>query len=308
MSSAESLPAMNSLKSRECGYMLLFSLGLLVVVSTLILSITISQRIDTQLLVHEKNQLQSTYLLKGAAEYTAAQLSIASAVAYQRISPDDKILVGWSIWRPNSSPYQVRLDGREISVLITDLSGLPDANMLTLDEWQRLFVVLGSDDANAALDLAKKMMAYKSSFLPVRGSASFFDMSELLGWAEFTPEMIDGGTRTVPLGIRQLVTVGTGLKNIHIDLTPLVILRVLGNVTEEHLRQLSDLRNNGPVPPSQAQQWLQGTGLSSPPVMAPSVVSVKLTFSGNIRSTPLFAVLANENGIYRVIDYPRPPR
>lgn len=308
MSRIDLPPALNRPVKRECGYMLLFSLGLLVVVSTLILVITISQRIDTQLLTHEKNQLQSTYLLKGAAEYTAAQLSIASAISYQRIPPDDQILVGWPIWRPNSSPYQIQLDGREISVQITDLSGLPDANLLTLDEWQRLFSALGSENASAALALAQKMMAFKSSFLPVRGSASFFDMDELLAWAEFTPEMIDGGTRTVPVGIRQLVTVGTGLKNIHIDLTPLVILRVLGNVTDEHLRRLSDLRAEGPVPPSQAQQWMQGTGLSSPPVMAPSAVSIKLAFSGNIRSNPLFAVLAHENGIYRVIDYPRPPR
>ncbi|MBX9936016.1 MAG: hypothetical protein K2Y10_05435, partial [Burkholderiaceae bacterium] len=48
---------------RQHGYVLLFALGLLAVVSTLVLGVSASLRLDTQLLAREKDLLQENYAL-----------------------------------------------------------------------------------------------------------------------------------------------------------------------------------------------------------------------------------------------------
>jgi hypothetical protein len=290
------------------GYMLLYSLGLLIVISSLVLTISISQRLDTQLLAEEKKQIQLHYLVKGAAEYTAGKLSIASAIAYQRISPDDPIMEKWEIWRPRPAPYQVNLDGKKVQILIKDLTGLPDVNLLNAQDWRRLFVLaFGADDARAQT-MTKGVLEYKASLAKIRGDAGFVDMPELTRWTGFSQEMVVGGTQQIPIGVQDLVTVGTGLKDIHIDTTPLVMLEVLGNVTKDHIARLTELRRNGPVPPSLAQQWIQGTGLSAPPIMSPTAVSLQIALPDIPGSKPFQAVLRSDSGTARVVESPYQPR
>jgi hypothetical protein len=288
------------------GYVLLFVLGLLALVATVVLGVTVGLRLDAQLLGREKSALQEEYLLRGAARYTALQLGISAAVdALLRLDPNDDILRQWVLWRPSGASYDVTLDNASVSVELEDASGLPDANMLSQQEWERLFLFLGAPTPENARALATKLAALREQLGRVRGiSAGFSSLQELLQWQDIPAAMAYGGTEKTPLGLQHLVVVGTRTKQVNLDKTPLPIMQVLGNVTDEHLKKLATLRKSGPLQASQAQQWLEGTGLTAqPPGTAPTVVRARLRLS----SAPpgglsLLAVLVSENGAFSVAD------
>lgn len=287
------------------GYVLLFVLGLLVLVSTVALGITAGRRLDAQLLSREKTALQEEYLLRGAAQYTAMQLNIARAVQARRLEPDDPALRQWPLWRATGGRYEWLQDGLRVSVEIEDLSGLPDANVLTPQEWQRLLLLLGMASAEDARILAGKLVALRDDLARHRGSTGFASLQEVLQWTEIPPDIAFGGTKATPLGLQHLLVVGTRNRLVHLDKTPLLWMKVLGNATDAQLQQLETLRKAGPIPSAQAQQWLAGTGLAvQPPDKAVSAVRARLRLaSAPAQTRSMVAILVGENGSFSVADH-----
>lgn len=287
------------------GYVLLFVLGLLVLVATLVLSVTVGLRLDAQLLGREKSALQEEYLLRGAARYTAMQLDISAALDAQRADPRDPVLGRWVVWRPSGARYEVTLDKTAISVELEDVSGLPDANMLNQQEWERLFLFLGAPTQENARTLASKVLALRTQLRTIRESSpGFSSLQDLLQWQDLPLAMAYGGTPQAPVGLLHLLVVGTRSKQVDLDTTPLAWLPILGNVTEPHLHRLSALRKAGPVSAAQAQQWLAGTGLSvRPPGARAAVVRAQLRLDADALGTrSLMAVMISENGSFHVVD------
>ena len=99
----------NQLQTHEHGYILLFALGLMAVLATLVLSVTVTLRLDAQLLSREKTALQEVYLLRGAAQYTALQLGITSAVTTLSPPLSNEARRQWILWRPNEQTYEANL-------------------------------------------------------------------------------------------------------------------------------------------------------------------------------------------------------
>lgn len=290
---------------RQQGYVLLFVLGLLALVATVVLGVTVGLRIDAQLLGREKTALQEEYLLRGAARYAAMQLGITVAVDALRLDPNDDILRQWELWRPSGERHDVTLDNTNVSVELEDVSGLPDANMLSLQEWERLFLLLGAPTQENAHALATKLAVLREQLGRIRGiSAGFSSMQELLQWQEIPAAMAYGGTEKTPLGLQHLLVVGTRNKQVNLDKTPLPLLQVLGNVTDEHLRELAMLRKSGPLQAPQAQQWLEGTGLTAQPPGAPATtVRARLRVNSvSPMGRSLIVLLVSENGGFSVAD------
>ncbi|EJE53535.1 hypothetical protein PMI14_01687, partial [Acidovorax sp. CF316] len=86
-------------RAGERGYILLFALGLMAVVTTVVLGVSVSLRLDAQLLAREKEALQEAYVLQSAAAYTALQLGIASAVAGANPPLPEEVRRNWPLWR-----------------------------------------------------------------------------------------------------------------------------------------------------------------------------------------------------------------
>lgn len=289
---------------RERGYILLFALGLMAVVATLLLSVTVSLRLDAQLLSREKTALQEEYLLRGAAQYTAIQLGITSAVSTLVPRPNETSMRSWVLWRPDGSIYHAMLGSTEILVELEDVSDLPDANMLSSQQWERLFLLLGSNSPEKAKLLAAKVIELREQLGRIRGTAGFSSIRELLDWEEIPLPMRFGKTKEIPQGLKHLVVVGT--RNLQVDLnsTPLPLLQALGNVTEEQLKRIATLRQSGPIAAIDAQQWIQGTGLrAQAPDAQPTSIRARLRLaSSQPNGLALVAMIASENGEYTVID------
>lgn len=289
-------------RQAEAGYVLLFVLGLLVVVATLILGTSSSLRIDAQLLARKKEDLRDRYLLEGAAKITAAQLGITRAVDALQLPTNAPLLRDVTLWRSNGGTYSLSLESRKIDVALQDASGLPDANLLTEAEWGRLLLALGAPTPALAQEWASSIFRTRSQLIAMRGGPGFQAQRELLELPLLPRELIEGGTERTPLGLADLVVIGTRSRSVDLDNTPLVLLNALGQVTPEHLQALARLRSSGPIPQAQRDIWLQGTGLTAKrPGEDTSAVIAALTLASGPTRT---ALIAGDNTGFRVVDWP----
>ena len=284
------------------GYVLLFVLGLLVVVATLILGTSSSLRIDAQLLAQKKDDLRDRYLLEGAANITAARLGITRMVDALQLPAESPLLRGVPLWRPDGKTYNLTLENRTIDVALQDASGLPDANLLTEAEWSRLLTALGAPTPALAQEWASSITHTRSQLIAMRGGPGFQTQRELLDLPILSRELIYGGTERTPKGLANLVVIGTRSRTVDLDNTPLILLNAMGQITPEHIQTLTRLRSLGPIPQAQRDAWLQGTGLTAKrPGDATSAVIAAMTLSSGSTRT---ALIAGDNTGFRVVDWP----
>ena len=276
------------------GYVLLFALGLIVVVSTLVLSLTVSLRLDAQLLAREKIALQEEYLMRGAAQYAAAQLGITAAVDALQLDPKTDLVRQWRLWRPSTEGYEITLGAAKLRVTLADVSDLPDANLLSVQQWGRLLQQTGLK-SEEAMRLAEEIVAVRQELAHARRTAGFSGLDELMHWGQ------------IPRSVSRFVVVGTKRIEVNLNSTPEQVLRFLGDVSPDKLQQLAKLRKDGVIAPAQAQAWLQGTGLrerrSANLVLAANARIRMLSSAPENRSWT--ALISGENGIYTVIDQPQ---
>ena len=290
---------------RQRGYVLLFVLGLLAVVATLVLGASVNLRLDTQLLAREKARLQEHYALEGAAQYAALQLGVSHAVQALRLEPRNPALRDWPLWQADGSERQVDVAGTAVSVQLRDVTGLPDANILTEPQWQRLLLLAGVPREDEAKKLATSLVLLREQLRGMRGQAGFSSLQELLQWSALPPAVAYGDAAKGRPGLAELLVVGNGNQRVDLDRTPPLLLKALGSgVSDEHLKILATWRSEGPVTAQQAQQWLQGTGLTAhPPGASASAVLAQLRLAGaGAAAPPLLALIAGENGGFSVID------
>ena len=292
-------------RQQQQGYVLLFALGLLAVVSTLVLGVSASLRLDTQLLAREKDLLQENYALQGAVQYATAQLAITTAVDGMQLDPKDELLRNGRFWRADGVPYTVTVAKRRMEVLVQNGSSLPDANTLTAPEWQRLFLLLGAPTPLAAQTLANRVVECKQELIRMRGGAGFASLQELLDWPDLPRSMASSvDTAGAVQGLQHWLVVGTGQKKVDKDVTPLPLFAVLGNMSDTQLQQLSQWRRAGVVTPQQFQAWLQGSSLTAATPDSPVWLlrahpqRNKPVAGGNI----LVATVGKKNGALQVLD------
>jgi hypothetical protein len=284
------------------GYILLFVLGLLVVVATLVLGTSTSLRIDAQLLARKKDDLQDRYLLEGAAHVAAVQLGVTRMVEALQLPPDAPMLRDVELWRTGSGPYSLTLDGRTVEVSLQEAGGLPDANLLTEVEWSRLLLALGAPTPVIAQEWASVIARTRRQLIAMRGGAGFETLRELLEMPLLPREVVEGGTERTPIGLADLVIVGPRSRTVDLDHTPLILFNVLGQVSPEKLQALTRLRAAGPIPQAQAAAWLQGTNLTvGQPAGGTSAVIARMALPSGVTRV---AVIAGDNTGFRVVDWP----
>ncbi|TXH34455.1 MAG: hypothetical protein E6Q94_04630 [Burkholderiaceae bacterium] len=304
-----STPTHRPQSRRTRGYVLLFVLGLLIVVSTLVLGTSSSLRIDARLLAHEKDTLQEAYLLEGAARLTAAQLDVTRAMDELRLPVGDTLLRGWEPWRADGSTYNLQIADLGVRVTLDDVSGLPDANALLPAEWERLFMALGAPSRQAAQEWTQAVVQMRSHLLSIRGGSGFSSLQELLSLPILPRPIVEGGSERTPLGLRDLLIVGSGSKTVDLEKTPLILIQSMGQLTDNHVQLLLQLRQEGAIPAATRQAWAQGTGLTViQPTAQPIAVRAALHLSPDGRGNrSRIAIITSDNTKFRVADMP-PPR
>ena len=302
MRSTEALPIQHPHHSD--GYVLLFVLGLLIVVSTLVLGTSSSLRVDARLLAHERDTLQDQYLFDGAARLTALQLDAAKTIDGLQLPTSDPSLRNWRPWRADGSTYELQFAGPSLRVTLEDVSGLPDANVLLPLEWERLFMALGAPSRQTAQEWAQAVLQLRASLLSMRGGSGFSSLQELLSLPILPRTIVEGGSERTPKGLRDLVVVGNNSKSVDLEKTPVILMQVLGQITDSHVQLLLQMRQDAPISAAARQAWVQGTGLTAiQPAAQPTAVRAVLHIAPNGGNGPSkIALITGDNTGFRVAD------
>ena len=286
------------------GYILLFTLGVLSVISVLVLSMALSLRLDAQLVAKEKTRLQDEYALKGAVQYAVARLNLTALVQRQLAGKPPDPMTRRKLWFPGEGPYTLQFAGAQMNVHLQDAGVVPDANLLTEQEWQRLFVELGASNAEVAGAIAKAVVATKLRIARNMGSLGFSSTRELVNTQSLPQHVATGIDSQGRFGMLDLLVVGSELKQLDINRSPLVLFKVLGGFSDSQLSNLQLMRSRGPIAPTEGPKILAG---SPAKLMSGStdLLSVKIHFDGesdSVGGLMVFALLKLENNTYKLID------
>jgi len=292
---------------RKCisrGYILLFTLGVLAVISVLILSIALSLRLDAQLLAREKTRLQEEYAVSGAIRYVAARLSVTLESQKQLAGKPFDTVSRRKMWFPDEGPYPFQLAGMDMVAHFEDAGLLPDANLLNEPEWQRLLLELGADSPQSAGIFAKSIVESRQGLTKTNGAAGFASLGEIMVSQSLPQHVARGVNSSVRLDLKDLLVVGTELKQLDINRSPLVLFKVLAGLSDGQLSNLQLARSRGPILPIDGNRFLVG---SSAKLMTgkTDMLRVKIQINnGNAPAAGLMAValLKLESNTYRVID------
>lgn len=234
-------------RRHQQGYVLVFTLSVLFFLSVLVLGIAFALRLDAQLVSKEKNLLQSEFVALGAIDYLMAQWVVTAIKDGQsgkgavggRYTEQDP-----SSWRPSGGPYKLTLDEVTVRIQIEDAGWRPDLNLLSETEWQRLFMVLGVP-VGQAKELASRTMETRSFQAALGHVGGFSSLQDLLLVPGLSSELVFGGAQNSShLAIKDLVAVGTGLKRIEVNQSPLPLFDVLLGVRPDVLKKLDELRRD----------------------------------------------------------------
>lgn len=245
---------------RARGYVLIFVAGILLLVTVIVLGAATSLRLDAQLTLREKEQTQNETLLRGGLQYLLAQLATTRAVDQMggAVDASDKGEMG--LWRVPGGPYVVRLKAGSVRIDIDDAGWLPDANQLTDKEWQRLFVLLSASADNAAR-WTRRVLDERGLVAARSGRSGFASIDELLAIADIPPAIRfgQGSNREAVPGLRDLLVVGSRLKQLEVNRTPPLLFRVLLEVKAEDVERLANARRDRKLTVAEAGQILGQT-------------------------------------------------
>ena len=245
--------------ARNNGYILLFTLGVLAVISVLILSMALSLRMDAQLVGREKLRLQDEYTLFGAVQYTVARLN-ATLESQRQLGgkPFDANTRG-KLWFTNEGPYAMKIFGTELVVSLEDAGIFPDANLLTEQEWQRLFTEMGENDPLTAATLAGVTTRSKLSLAKNLSSGGFTSFRELLSISGLPQHLTRGLVSSGLPGFLDLLVIGTDLKQLEINRSSPILFKVLAGFNDNQVSNLQLARSRGTVTPIEGQNLLFGS-------------------------------------------------
>lgn len=290
--------------ARERGYILLFTLGTLAVLSVLILSMVLSLRLDAQLGTAERVRLNDEYRLTGAANYAVARLNVVVEARSLLSSKSSGASDRGRLWTDDAGPYSAILLGKNFLFEIEDAVILPDANLLTEQEWKRLLLQLGLEDEQKALELAKAVVESRIDMGSKIGGGGFATLQDLMA-SQILPQYLTRGAANLgAMGLSDLVVVGTERKQIEINKTPLTLFSVLADFNAEQLSNLQSFRKRGFISQEEGQKLLYPSAVTIMTSKSPWI-RLKIKYlnpdNGN-HSMQAIALLKLDNEYYKIFD------
>lgn len=238
MTTLGSMPAQTMNRNTQEGYVLVFTLSVLLFISVLVLGLASALRMDAQLTLHEKRRWQSEFVARGAIEYLMAQLSVTdtldriAAVTDPRQRNNEP-----GRWRVDGRPYTIRVGEHQATVVVEDAAIRPDMNLLTPDEWERLFLLGMEMPPDLAQTLARRVLTLRAE-LP-SGFASLHDLTRVSG---LSLAQVYGRRGQPQVALKDLISAGTGYKKLNVNLSPLILFRIIANFTDQQVGDLAQER------------------------------------------------------------------
>lgn len=284
------------MKPKNEGYILLFVLGVLSVVAVLALGMSTTLRLDAQRTGYEKTRLQEDYMLQGMVQYTVARLNVGLQAQKQARAQPLEVAERKALWLAEEGPYPIEFAGLAATVQLDDAGIFPDANLLNEIEWQRLFTEWGEKDTKLIASYAKAVLLSKQSIVINQGGMGFTSLNEL----RHTQALPQRWVRK----IHEHLVVGTQLKQLEINRTPLHWFKVLAGLDEVQLKALQSTRSRGAIAALDAPQFMAG---STTPLMSQKSHFLRVriylkTGDGSDNAPVAMALLKMENNSYKLLD------
>ncbi|OYU46333.1 MAG: hypothetical protein CFE44_02650 [Burkholderiales bacterium PBB4] len=236
------------------GYVLLFTLGVLAVVAVLSLSVASAVRIEARSISDEKVRVQQEYAMSGAVHHAMAaiesQLENKGKDSGQSQSTSSKVESSTF-----ASTFDLELHGFEMHSVVTDATLLPDGNLLTLEEWEKVAGVLGGKP-DESKEFAALILNERNRIEQQTGRKGFRSLRELTDSNTLPLPLVRGALNDRGLVLADLVVLGTQKKLLDINESPLEMFEILAGFDRPKLERLRALRSRGRLSESEAKQLI----------------------------------------------------
>jgi hypothetical protein len=229
---------------RHTGFILLYVLAVMVVLSGLALTVAFRERIGIELVHNAVDGVRDEYALRSALALTEAQLELSDKlIPLEQVK--DPIAEKADRWR-SGNHRAVQIGDSKVSIDLQSQPASPDFNLFDETEITRLFIAMGLPP-ELSLSYAKIVLAAKP------GGPGFADKAALTH-IDIIPQAVLGqadagqaeGSESA-MTLAALVDVGSGKKRIDLDHTPLPVIAALSGLSMPKLEDLRKLRQAGPV-------------------------------------------------------------
>lgn len=269
-----SSPCLTHRAHRARGFVLIYVLGAVVLLSAVVLGASLSMREQTAAVIAHKQRLQTEQSLRGALHTAIAKIALDIEIA-QRKPNDSRVAqalspryaswtAGWAL-----QTLQQADEATPYGVQVIPAEWLPDANLLVQDDWQRLFEAWGVPP-EIAQHQAQQVLTKRGHLLRLGSSRGFTHWDQVLSALTLAPELLYGRADGTSSGVLDVLVLGTGKRGTDPNQTPLLIYRALYNASDDRLNRLMRLRAAGSVTAAQEAEVL---GLLAPASAAPAAAN-----------------------------------
>lgn len=325
--------------NKSAGYILIYVIGILVFLGVVGLGVAYTLRINAQLVLNEREILQNDLLLESAVQYTLAQLTKAKKAESVIKAMEPSVVAKLALWKKGGQ-YLIQIQGQDIAILLEDAGDLPDINVLTKEEIQRIFESFGAVPAEAValsnvLVMAREKAGRDSGrggfsnirqvlgieAIPARYRFGVRAESESLEYGLMQPDVDrvggelegvqaqanEGRAGKAPVllqpGLDKLVMVGTGAKTVDPNRAPLPIIFALVKTDVAALARFDTARKTKALTVAEAAQIL---GESARQVFHEGdtpIYRFKLFMKKLGRIYSAVAIVREEGGIFKMLSY-----
>lgn len=262
-------------RSSQTGYVLIFVLGVVFVLSVMVLGLSSGSRIGAAEVLARQRSLQSEYQLSGALQRVLWGLENGQIAQDIRPQPSIKTAADWA--QLMGQPFSVAIDGQLYRVLIEDAAALLDPNLLTRDMWERLGMALGLSPA-AALQLAEHVEQAKAAHRVVSSEPLFRNLNDLTDLPGLSKSLVYGVAAPNQPALVDLLAFGNSALALDINNSPVALYRIVHNVNDAKARTLLTWRSQRRLTAEDERLLLGASDLAAPGASAPSAAqqAVKL--------------------------------
>lgn len=329
---ASLIDLLKNMVKKPAGFILIYVIGILIFLGTVGLGVAYTLRINAQLVLNEKEIMQNDRLLESAVQYALAQLIKARLAEPVLKAMDKSAIAKLEIWKKDDGPYQVQIQGNDIGVQIEDAGDMPDINVLTKEEIQRIFESFGALAAEA-VKLAEILINARDKAGKERGGNGFSSIQQLLALEEIParyrfgvkPEeeaaekglsgalaqsKLDAGKASASAqpgldkpGLDKLVVVGTGIKNVNLNRAPLPVIFALIKTDAAALARFDTARKAHALTLSEAAQILGEPARQALSEGASAIYRIRVNMEKIGRTYSAVAIAKEDGGNFKILSY-----
>lgn len=280
----------------QAGYILIYVAGILIFLSATVMGMAVALRLDTQVLLRQKENLQAEYRLEAGVQYALAQLGRSAAIE-GAAGLDARTKAGMGLWRADGSKYLAEIGGASVLFVLEDAGGPVDLNTLSENEWRTYFAVLGIGTVEDINLWSRRLVEARQIAAQLNSSNGFASIDDVLA-LESIPAVVRygrqpggsvaavdnrpaangspvpaavpttdapvpaGGAEAGPAfipGMRELFSVGTSMRQVEVNRGPIQLIAVLTQASMDNLIRFEEARAKKPLTLDEATKILGGS-------------------------------------------------